>query len=76
MAAIQESESFQTISKLVEPRKTPVFVSIDGTVISKPKPSSKAKRPTEGSGWHYSHLGGKVIYGYQVHAAIVSTGDT
>ena len=76
VAKIQESESFQTISKLAESQKTPVFISIDDTVISKTKPSSKAKRPTEGTGWHYSHLEGKVVYGYQVHAAIVSTGDT
>ena len=72
----QKRESFQTISKLAGARKTPVFVSIDDTVIPKTKPSSQAKRPTEGTGWHYSHLEGKVVYGYQVHAAIVSTGDT
>ena len=76
VAKTQESESFQTISKLAKLQKAPVFVSIDDTVISKTKPSSKAKRPTEGTGWHYSHLEGKVVYGYQVHAAIVSTGDT
>ena len=76
VAKIQESESFQTISELAKTRETPVFVSIDETVIPKTKPSSKAKRPTEGTGWHYSHLEGKVIYGYQVHAATVSTGDT
>ena len=75
VAKILESESIQTILKLAEPQKTPVFVSIDDTVISKTKPSSQAKRPTEGTGWHYSHLEGKVVYGYQVHAAIVSTGD-
>ena len=76
VAKIQESESFQTVSKLAEPQKAPVFISIDDTVIPKTKPSSKAKRPTEGTGWHYSHLEGKVVYGYQVHAAIISTGDT
>lgn len=75
VAKTQEFESFQTILKLAEPHKAPIFVSIDDTVISKTKPSSKAKRPTEGTGWHYSHLEGKVVYGYQVHAAIVSTGD-
>ena len=76
VAKIQETESFQTILKLAEPQKAPVFVSIDDTVIKKTKPSSKANRPTEGTGWHYSHLEGKVVYGYQVHAAIVSTGNT
>lgn len=75
VAKPQECQSFQTISKLAETPKTPVFV-IDDTVITKTKPSSQAKRPTEGTGWHYSHLEGKVVYGYQVHAAIASTGDT
>ena len=76
VAQIQESESFQTITKLAESQKAPVFFSIDDTVIPKTKPSSKAKHPTEGTGWHYSHLEGKTVYGYQVHAAIVSTGNT
>ncbi len=60
VAKTQESECFQTISKVAGTRKTPVFVSIDDTVISKTKPSSKAKRPTAGTGWHYSHLEGRV----------------
>ncbi len=56
--------------------QVPIFISIDDTVVPKTKPPSKAKRPTEGAGWHYSHLEGKIVYGYQVHAAIVSTGKT
>ncbi len=47
-------------------------IQIDDTVITKTKPSSKAKCPTEGTGWHYSHLEGKIVYGYQVHAVIAS----
>ena len=72
----QKRESFQTISELSHQNGTPLFVSIDDTVLPKTAPSSKAKRPTQGAGWHYSHLEGKVIYGHQVHAAIVGTGDT
>lgn len=71
----QKRESFQTISKLAHDSQEPVFVSIDDTVLPKTVPSSKAKRPTQGTGWHYSHLEGKVVYGYQVHAALVGTGD-
>ena len=71
----QKRESFQTISKLSQDNRTPVFVSIDDTVLPKTAPSSKARRPTQGAGWHYSHLEGKVVYGHQVHAAIVGTGD-
>ena len=32
-------------------------------------------RLTEGVGWHYSHLEGKQVFGFQIHAAIVSTGS-
>ena len=71
----QKRESFQAILKLAHENKTPIFVSIDDTVLPKTVPSSKAKRPTEGAGWHYSHLEKKVVYGFQVHAAIVGTGD-
>ena len=72
----QKRESFQTVSELSHQHGTPLFVSIDDTVVPKTAPSSKAKRPTQGAGWHYSHLEGKVIYGHQVHAAIVETEDT
>ena len=71
----QKRESFQTVSELSRRDGTPLFISIDDTVLPKTVPSSKAKRPTQGAGWHYSHLEGKVVYGHQVHAAIVGTGD-
>ena len=72
----QKRESFQAVTELAQTNRTPVFVCIDDTVLPKTKPSSKAKRPTQGVGWHYSHLEGKVIYGHQVHAAMVGTGET
>lgn len=72
----QKRESFQTGTELEQTNRTPVFTSIDDTVLPRTKPSSKAKQPTQGAGWHYSHLEGKVIYGHQVHAAMVGTGET
>jgi len=43
---------------LSEARNTvnPVYIKVDDTVCEKKVPSSKAKNPTEGSGWYYSHL--------------------
>ncbi len=76
VAQMQQRESYQTITEIAALEQGPIFISIDDTVITKTKPSSKAKHPTEGTGWYYSHLEGKVVYGYQVHAAIVSTGKT
>ena len=55
-------------------RQIPIFISIDDTVIPKTELSSSTKRPTEGTDWHYSYLEGKLVNGYQVHAAMVSTG--
>jgi len=34
----------------------PIHVILDDTIAEKTKPSSKAKRPTEGCGYHHSHL--------------------
>ena len=72
----KKRESLQTVSELSRREGTPLFISINDTVLPKTVPSSKAKRPTQGAGWHYSHLEGKVVYRHQVHAAIVGTGDT
>ena len=72
----QKRESFQTAAELAQTNKTPVFVSVDGTVLSKTKPSLKAKRPMQGAGWHYSHLEGKATCGHQIHAAMAGTGET
>ena len=72
----QKRESFRTAAELAQTNKTPVFVSVDGTVLSKTKPSLKAKRPMQGAGWHYSHLEGKATCGHQIHAAMAGTGET
>jgi len=76
VAQTQQRESYQTITEIAALEQEPIFINIDDTVITKTKPSSKAKHPTKGTRWYYSHLEGKVVYGYQVHAAIVSTGKT
>jgi len=53
----------------------PLYMSIDDTVTPKKKPSSRAVHPMEGAGWHDSHLEGKQVYGYQIFAAIISSGN-
>ena len=74
--AVQRQKSFQTILSVAEKANQTVFLSIDDTVVPKKKPSRRAARPMEGTGWHYSHLEGKKVYGYQIHAAIASTGSS
>ena len=73
---IQRHKSFQTILSVAEKANQPVYLSIDDTVVPKKKPSRRAAHPMEGTGWHYSHLEGKKVYGYQIHAAIASTGSS
>jgi len=46
----QQRESCKTIPKISTSGQEPIFISIDDTVITKTKPSSKAKRPTEETG--------------------------
>lgn len=71
----QQERSFQKTAELALAKHAPLYLSIDDTVIEKKKPSSRAKRPMEGTGWHYSHLAGKQVFGYQVFGANVSTGN-
>ena len=72
----QRQEGFRVVSQLAVESGAPVYLSIDDTVVEKKKPSSKAKRPMEGTGWHYSHLEGKQVFGYQIFGAHISTGNT
>ena len=71
----QQKESFQKAAELALAKHAPLYLSIDDTVIEKKKPSSRAKRPMEGTGWHYSHLADKQVFGYQVLGANISTGN-
>lgn len=56
---VQRQKSFQTILSVAEKANQPVYLSIDDTVVPKKKPSRRAMRPMEGTGWHYSHLESK-----------------
>ena len=71
----QQEESFRNAAELAIAKQVPVYLNIDDTVIEKKKPSPRAKRPMEGTGWHYSHLAGKQVFGYQVFGANISAGD-
>ena len=73
---IQRKEDFRVIFSQAKKEKQPIYLSIDDTVVAKKKPSSRTKRPMEGAGWHYSHLEGRKVYGYQMHSAIISTGSS
>jgi len=53
----------------------PMFISIDDTVNFKTKPSSKAVKPIQGAGFHYSHLKSKQMWGHEVVSIMLSSGD-
>ena len=63
------------MAELALAKQVPLHLSIDDTVIEKKKPSSQTKQPMEGTGWHYSHLAGKQVFGYQVFDANISASD-
>lgn len=71
----QQEGAFRKLAELALARQIPLYLSIDDTVIEKKNPSSRAKRPMEGTGWHYSHLEGKQVFGYQVFGANISVDD-
>ena len=50
----------------------PVFCVIDDTILSKTKPSSKAKHPIEDAYFHFSHLKKKQDYGHQAISIMLS----
>lgn len=71
----QKREIFSTVEAQALENDKPIYLSIDDTVCEKTKPSSKAKRPMEKAGWHYSHTGNKMVYGYQFLGIHLGTGD-
>ena len=71
----QQAEALRKGSEIALAKGEPVYLGVDDTVIEKKKPSSRAVRPMEGTGWHYSHLEGKQVFGYQVFGANISTGN-
>lgn len=71
----QRQGEFQVASQQALECGGAVYLSIDDTVVEKKQPSSKAKRPMEGTGWHYSHLEGKQVFGYQIFGAHIGAGS-
>jgi hypothetical protein len=53
----------------------PIFVIIDDTVNPKSKPSGSAKDPTEGAGFHHSHLLNESVWGRRAVAVTPKRGD-
>ena len=53
----------------------PIYVIIDDTIAEKTVPSSKAKRPIYGAGFHRSHLKNEIVYGHQFVSAVLRCGE-
>jgi Transposase DDE domain len=71
-----KTESLQHVIQLSNQTAEPLFIIHDDTISKKTKPSSQAQSPMELTGFHHSHLEGKVVYGHQVQATVVQSGDT
>jgi hypothetical protein len=75
VSSTQKSESLSTVLAEAKTTGKPVYIKVDDTVCEKKQPSVKAKNPTEGTGWHYSHLENGFVFGHQVYASMVSCGE-
>ena len=75
VSAIQKRETLTVVLEKAKRRGKTVYIKIDDTVCEKKPPSSKAKRPTEGTGWHYSHLENGFVFGHQVFTTMVECGE-
>jgi hypothetical protein len=53
----------------------PIYLIIDDTICEKTLPSSKAKRPIAGCGFHKSHIKNEFVYGHQFVSAMLRCGD-
>jgi hypothetical protein len=71
-----KQRSFKHIQRLSKKNDTPIFISFDDTVNVKTKPSSQVSRPIEMAEYHHSHLLRKQVWGHQVMAAMIHSGQT
>jgi len=53
----------------------PIYVLVDDTICEKAMPSSKAKQPIYGCGFHKSHLDNKTVYGHQFVVVMLRCGE-
>jgi hypothetical protein len=75
VVTIQKEKTLSTVVKESKTTGKPAYIKIDDTVCEKKPPSGKAKNPTEGTGWHYSHLENAFVFGHQVLTTMVECGE-
>ncbi|OXM16400.1 IS701 family transposase [Paenibacillus herberti] len=71
-----KNESLRRVVQIANQTAEPLFVIHDDTISKKTKPSSQAQSPIEQTGFHHSHLEGKIVWGHQVQATVVQSSDT
>lgn len=74
VSSAQQKNVLKTMEETSRISGDSVYLKIDDTISEKKQPSSKTKQPTEGTGWHYSHLAGGYVFGHQIFASTVSCG--
>jgi hypothetical protein len=72
---IVKQESLRCVIRHSKQTEQPIFVIHDDSVCEKTKPSSRAERPIEQAGFHHSHLKKKCVWGHQVQATMVQSGE-
>ncbi|OAS13253.1 hypothetical protein A8708_10645 [Paenibacillus oryzisoli] len=71
-----KNEALQQVVQIANQTADPLFIIHDDTISKKTKSSSQATSPMEQTGFHHSHLEGKVVWGHQVQATVVQSSDT
>jgi hypothetical protein len=75
VSAKQKQNVLKVMGKTAEDSREAVYCRVDDTISEKKQSSSKATNPTEGTGWHYSHLEKKMVFGHQIFGSTVSCGE-
>jgi hypothetical protein len=70
-----KNKIIEEIFKKAEESGEIIYIKVDDTISKKKPPSSKAEKPTEKTGWHYSHLDKKTVFGHQLHTVMISCGN-
>ncbi|MDR1538529.1 MAG: IS701 family transposase, partial [Clostridiales bacterium] len=70
-----KNAAYECILKHSQEIEKPIFFSFDVAVNVKAKPSRQARRPVQGTAYVFSHLEGKVVWGRQVMAGMISCGS-
>jgi hypothetical protein len=70
-----QKQSITRIQKHSEQTGLPIYVILDDSLMEKKQPSSRAAHGIEGTGFHFSHVKGKSVWGHNLVMLFLRCGD-